>query len=325
MRCRPRLQVPAIERPRRGSGGRWRGSYYAALLSFGLSGYLAVRLPPFFAAGQSRAHFSYSVMLLDGHLHGSPSDQPFTDRYPIIERWLRAARPDAAAPAGDVRGHSSPAHLRRGRASRVDHRARRVRRPADPRLPPRQRRVDGGGRGARRPSRGGAPRQRGIAVSAALLTAVTHPASRWPARPRTTVRHLALTTGACSSVPDAAPRGDRWTAGGGVSPRRCRARHTGVGRGRRRRPGGMRRDLGVAAPTGGGTEPGAERGQLATAARAAGRGAGREHDGARRQRVVLLARTSACTARQQRTRSCSRASAGVDQGTVIECPAQHRL
>lgn len=75
------------DRPRRDPQRTLAGVALAALLCFGLSAYLAVRLPPFFGADE-RAHFSYSVSLLEGRLPEITDAQPFTDRYPIIERSL---------------------------------------------------------------------------------------------------------------------------------------------------------------------------------------------------------------------------------------------
>jgi Dolichyl-phosphate-mannose-protein mannosyltransferase len=59
----------------------------AALICFGLSAFTAFRLPPFFGADE-RPHFAYTVTLLDGHLPEVTDRQPFSDRYPIIERSL---------------------------------------------------------------------------------------------------------------------------------------------------------------------------------------------------------------------------------------------
>ena len=68
------------------------GVTLAALLCFGLAGFLAALLPPFFGADE-RAHFSYTVTLLDGRLPEVTDRQPFTDDYPIIERSLDRAGP----------------------------------------------------------------------------------------------------------------------------------------------------------------------------------------------------------------------------------------
>jgi hypothetical protein len=81
----------AVPRDRR---QRVVGVVLAALLSFGLMAFLAVRLPPFFGADE-RAHFSYTVTLLDGRLPEFTEPQPFTDRYPIIERSLDPPGPEA--------------------------------------------------------------------------------------------------------------------------------------------------------------------------------------------------------------------------------------
>ena len=67
------------------------GVVLASLLSFGLMAFLAMRLPPFFGADE-RAHFSYTVTLLDGRLPEFTDPQPFDDRYPIIQRSLPPPR-----------------------------------------------------------------------------------------------------------------------------------------------------------------------------------------------------------------------------------------
>ena len=70
------------------------GVVLASLLSFGLMAFLAMRLPPFFGADE-RAHFSYTVTLLDGRLPEFTDRQPFDDRYPIIQRSLDPPGPEA--------------------------------------------------------------------------------------------------------------------------------------------------------------------------------------------------------------------------------------
>jgi hypothetical protein len=83
------------------------GVVLAGRLCFGLSAYSAARLPPF-CGGDERAHFSYTVSLLDGRLPEVTDVQPFADRYPIIERSL-----DPPGPAPPGRERSSPPTTRR--------------------------------------------------------------------------------------------------------------------------------------------------------------------------------------------------------------------
>jgi len=61
------------------------GALLAGLVCLGLSAFSAFRLPSFFGADE-RPHFSYTVSLLEGRLPELTDRQPFTDRYPIIER-----------------------------------------------------------------------------------------------------------------------------------------------------------------------------------------------------------------------------------------------
>jgi hypothetical protein len=71
------------------------GVVLASLVCLGLSAFTAFRLPPFFGADE-RPHFAYTVSLLDGHLPELTDVQPWSDRYPIIER---SADPPGPAPA----------------------------------------------------------------------------------------------------------------------------------------------------------------------------------------------------------------------------------
>ena len=61
------------------------GVVLAGLVCLGLSAFSAFRLPSFFGADE-RPHLSYTVSLLEGRLPELTDRQPFTDRYPIIER-----------------------------------------------------------------------------------------------------------------------------------------------------------------------------------------------------------------------------------------------
>ncbi len=191
--------MPAVERPPRTARRTLAGLVLAALLSFGLSGYLAVRLPPFFAADE-RAHFSYSVMLLDGHLPRITEHQPFTDRYPIIERSLDPPGPTpprrqgmfvathppltyvVAAPAVWIAGHAGSDALPTLAFRLVNAVSMAVA-------------VVLAGLVAAELF----PRQRGIAVSAALLTAVVPTLVAVAAKAQNDGPALALTT-ACLLV-----------------------------------------------------------------------------------------------------------------------------
>jgi hypothetical protein len=74
------------------------GVVLAALVCFGLSAFAAFRLPPFFGADE-RPHLAYTVSLLEGRLPEITDRQPFSDRYPIIERSLDPPGPEPPRPA----------------------------------------------------------------------------------------------------------------------------------------------------------------------------------------------------------------------------------